>query len=225
MSATMRRPRQAIATVFVVIVATSACNGDGETVETTARPSSTTTTSNVSPTTSTSTTSSPVPSTETTVATPTSPPTSPPGSNPVENEDFVAVVQDLLDLRLAIDGSPDPTRAQEVYVNGSQNWQYFENQLANKQRDGLRTVEQDRTLVLSALVGSVPPETSFAEFVEVVAVQQYPTNWGRIVDGDGNTVFDLVPDPIPAEPTVEVRYTLARPLEGGPWRIAFINGE
>jgi hypothetical protein len=69
---------------------------------------------------------------------------------------------------------------------------------------------------ISAEVTQVLPSDELGEFVEVKVVQQYPSNWGRIVDASGNTVFDLVPDPLPTEPTVEVRYTLNRPQRSAP---------
>lgn len=143
---------------------------------------------------------------------------------PIESEDFIAVVQGLLDLRDQINTAPDPARAGEVYAGGSR-LSAFENQLTNAQQANQRVVDAASTVVLSAEVSQVLPADELGEFVEVTVVQQYPTNWGRIVDADGNTVFDLVPDPLPAEPTVEVVYTLNRPPALGRWLIAFINGE
>jgi hypothetical protein len=211
-----------------LFLAITACNGSSDsTTDTTDVSASTSNTSTAAtPTTdstgsATSTTMSP--STSTTLLSVTTV-SSEPGTAPIDNEDFVAVIQGLLDRRDQINAAPDPARAAEVYSGGPR-FSTFENQLMNAQQSGQRTVDVDPTIVVSAEVTQVLPSDELGEFVEVKVVQQYPSNWGRIVDASGNTVFDLVPDPLPTEPTVEVRYTLNRPPALGTWLIAFINGK
>jgi hypothetical protein len=223
---TNARHRTAIAAALTALVTLAGCNGGSDAGETTSPVSASTdtgapgssTTSSTTTSTSTSTTS-----TSTTLLTVTSPPTAPTTGGPVENEDFVVVIQALLDLRDAINAAPDPARASEVYAGGPRLFT-FEEQLTNAQAAGQRVVDKEPAVVLSADVTSVN-SVDLGEAVDVVVVQQYPKRWGRIVDAAGNTVFDLVPDPAPTEPNVEVRYTLLRPAGGGPWRIAFIDGE
>jgi hypothetical protein len=228
------RPTPTIRAIIITCAAAlvvTACNDDHDKTTDSTNVTDSTSTSGATidaPTTSSTSTTTTVTTRSTTTSTKlltvTTPSTGPPGTGPIESEDFVSVIQGLLDRRDQINSAPDPARAGEVYAGGPRYFT-FENQLATAQQAGQRTVDVDRTIVLSAEVVKVLPSDELGEFVEVAVVQQYPANWGRIVDADGNTVFDLVPDPRPAEPTVEVRYTLNRPPALGSWLIAFINGE
>jgi hypothetical protein len=132
-------------------------------------------------------------------------------------------MQDLLDLRDELNAAPDPTRAGEVYAGGRL-LASLEEQLANKQRDGVHDEGVDPTIVLSADVTKVFPLEGFGDAVEVRVVQQYPQNWGRVVDANGNVVYELVPSPLPTEPTVEVTYTMVFAAGTAQWLIALING-
>lgn len=230
-----RSPPLSPVVAAVVVLAATACNGDdGAITESTTVPASTstkeTTTETTSETPTPSSSSSP-PSvaprsttTSTTLLTVTTPATAatslPP---PIESVDWVGVVQGLLDLRDQLNAAPDPTRAGEVYAGGAL-LASLEEQLTSKQRDGVHDEGVDPTLVLSAQVTNVVPLAGFGDAVEVEVVQQHPQNWGRVVDANGNVVYELVPDPPPSEPTAEVKYTLVFAPGPGQWLIALING-
>lgn len=218
----------------LALLALGACNGTDNAADTTATaptssttagttdapPASTTisTTTSVSATTSTSSTTS---STLLTVTTPPTSATTP--SSPIESVDWVNTLQDLLDLRDQLNAAPDPTRAGEVYAGGAL-LAGLEEQLANKQQDGVHDEGVDPTVVLTAQVGRVFQLTGFGDAVDVTVVQQYPQNWGRVVDAEGNVVYELVPDPLPTESTVEVTYTMVYAAGLDKWLIALING-
>lgn len=230
-----RSPQTFRLAVAAVILAATACNGDNGAITTsttvTASTSATVTTTETPTESSTPSSSSSPPSiasapttTSTTLLAVTTPATAattlPP---PIEDVDWIGVVQGLLNLRDQLNAAPDPTRAGEVYAGGSL-LASLEEQLANKQRDGVHDEGVDPTVVVSAEVTKVVPLAGFGDAVEVTVVQQYPQNWGRVVDANGNVVYELVPDPVPSEPTVEVTYTMVFASGPGQWLIALING-
>lgn len=118
-----------------------------------------------------------------------------------------------------------PSRAGEVYAVGSEPWQLFENQLSNKLKDGQRTVDQDPQVVLSAeLKNYSTNETDGLESATVVAQLRLGERYGRIVDADGNTVYELVPNiPPPPDGVITVQYGMFR-AGGGQWLIG-LEGE
>jgi hypothetical protein len=222
--------------VAAVMLAATACSGDNGAINdsTTVPPSTsvngiTTEATNDSSTPASSSSPPSVASsavtTSTTLLTVTTPPTAATTvvPAPIESVDWVGVVQGLLNLRDQLNAAPDPTRAGEVYAGGSL-LASLEEQLANKQRDGVHDEGVDPTVVVSAEANKVFPLAGFGDAVEVTVVQQHPQNWGRVVDANGNVVYELVPDPLPSEPTVEVTYTMVFLPGPGQWLIALING-
>lgn len=220
----MRIRKSTIALAAIALLA-AGCSGDGNAANTTA-PTFTTTdatspTTSATSTTTTSTSTTSTTSTTTTPLTVTTPSTAPGPSigGPVDSEDWVVTIQSLLDTRDALNAAPDPTRAGEVYFPGLERWQVFENQLTNLQKDGQRTVDVDPTTVLNAERTFYSPDSGDGLENVLVKVQiRLGANFGRIVDANGATVFEIVPETTPPDGIITAQYSLGR-SKGGPWLI------
>jgi hypothetical protein len=137
-----------------------------------------------------------------------------------ESGDWVTVVQGLLDVRHELFATPDPARVGEVYDPLSPQWPALTENLTNLQKDGQRTADQDPQEVRSVEVLSlVPPTDQGIEVANLRATIFSGPNYGRIVNSNGETVFELVPDkPRPADGLSAVTVNLVR-TTGSAWRI------
>ena len=216
----MRIRKSTIALAAIALLA-AGCSGGGNAANTT-EPTFTTTEAATDapsiPTTSTSTTLTTSPST--TLLTVTTPATAPGASTggPIDTEDWVAVLQGLLDTKFALNAAPDPSQVGSVYVVGTQRYLTFESQLTTLQKDGQRVVDQDPQKVLSAKLVSVPPSEGI-EAVNITAKVRRGERLGRIIDANGATVYEIVVDgTVPPDAVDTIAYSLAR-NPSGPWLI------
>ena len=132
-----------------------------------------------------------------------------------ENEDWVAIIQGLVNVRDELYATSDPSRAGEVCADTAFCYQQLVAQLTDAQSKGWH-VEGQGPLTIST--AELEQQTSDAD-LDIVLVRstvQRTTQHGRMVDAEGNTVYDLVPSeeqPIEGE----IRWTLVR-LDAG-WRL------
>ena len=224
-------------TLAVMIAATASCSSDNATTATsTSTPATTTSADTAAPTTqptsatrsSTSTSpttpTTPAPSTTGTPTTDAEPtvtttgastePT--PGTAPVGEEDWVAVIQDLVNIRAELYATSDPSRAGEVCADTAPCYQQLVTQLTDAQSKGWHVVDQKPLTIISAELEQHTNNDGI-ELAVVRAVVKRTTQYGHVVDADGNTVYDISPED-PDRPTNgEIRWTLIR-LSAG-WRI------
>lgn len=195
-------------TAAVVMVG---CGGDdtATTTSTSTIPETTTSTTTTTMTTAT-TTSTAAP--ETTVAA-----TIPEGpGRPAEDEDWVAIIQQLLNTRTELYATADPSRTSEVCVADSFLCQNLIAQLTDLQERGERVEGRGTMEILSSTL-DVADINDGIEFASVRTEIRLSDEFGRIVDSDGNTVFHLVPsDPDAPREGVE-RWTLVNTEVG--WRL------
>ncbi len=151
----------------------------------------------------------------TTVATVTTVPTDPTSTAIAENEDWVAIIQGLVNVRDELYATSDPSRAGEVCADTAFCYQQLVAQLTDAQSKGWHVEGQGPLTIRSA---DLEQQTSDSG-VDIVLVRskvQRTTQHGRMVDSAGDTVYDLVPsEEQPLEG--EIRWTLVR-LDAG-WRL------
>lgn len=221
----MTRHRSIGLLATIVLITAAACSGDNG--STTTEPTTVTTAQSTNPTTTTpptsptsttaasSTTSSPTTATSTPETAPTTnPPTSDTTDDPSDDEDWVTVIQQLVDLRDELYATSDPTRVGEVCSDAAHCYAQMVAQLTDAQSNGWRVVDQGPLTILSAHVESI----TSADF-DIAAIRtdvERTTEHGRIVDADGSTVYELEPDeerPLQGE----IRWTLIHTPAG--WRL------
>lgn len=204
----------------VTLLGLAACNGDDDADPTsTSEPATTTATTappSTSAPTSTSTTTTTTSSTTTsTTGAPTTVQATIDPTTPIENEDWAAVIQQLLNVRNELYATADPSRAGEVCAQGVFCYDQLVAQLTDMQSKGWHVEGQSPLSIVSATLEN----SSSGSGVEVVSVRaeiRLPEESPRMVDAAGNTVYEMVPeDPDAPREGVE-RWLLVRGVNG--WR-------
>ncbi|MDJ0768367.1 MAG: hypothetical protein QNJ12_06215 [Ilumatobacter sp.] len=228
----MSRRTIAGAALAVALVA-AGCNGDDESTPTTLAPQTnppiTDSSSTVEPTvdtdapasTSTSatppTTAPPPTTTEPEVVTVTSTSDVPPTTQPGE-PDWTAIIQGFYDTLDDIQAAPDSTRIDELCAPGSPCRNTLGAQIEALERDGWRVVDVSRTLVSDGALAGTPDDVPLSESQLAIVRAQLSSaggDPGRIIDANGETLFDIDPSPLPDIPT---NYIVQRHSDGT-WRL------
>jgi len=151
----------------------------------------------------------------TTVATVTTVAADPASTVVAENDDWVAIIQGLVNVRDELYATSDPSRAGEVCADTAFCYQQLVAQLTDAQSKGWH-VEGQGPLTISSADLEQQTSDNGVDIVLVRSKVQRTTQHGRMVDAAGDTVYDLVPsEEQPFEG--EIRWTLVR-LDAG-WRL------
>ena len=163
-------------------------------------------------TTTTSTTTAEAPTSTTAQSTS----TMPSESSPTANEDWTEIIQGLVNLRTQLYAGPDPARAGEVCADTAPCYQQLVAQITDLQSKGWRVVEQEPLAIVSSQLQGVSNENG-VELAFVRTDIRRSDQHGRMVDGSGETIYDLVPEDSTGSRDGAINWTLIR-LDGG-WRI------
>lgn len=112
--------------------------------------------------------------------------------------DWVAIVQELSDVLVELQGAPDPTRVTEFCFDSENDCQNVQGEAIRQfAAEGWRAIDFPRSQILSAELNStaddLPP--SEAPFV-VILVDKGAADFSaaRVVDADGELVFEITSD-------------------------------